>query len=59
MGGSKAVGVSFQLIGDHPILDFVNTLNSRYEEFGPSEPLNGYETWSYSSRNRSSCRAGS
>jgi predicted RNA-binding Zn ribbon-like protein len=42
MGSPKAVGVSFQLIGGHPILDFVNTLDSLYEEFGPSELLNCY-----------------
>jgi predicted RNA-binding Zn ribbon-like protein len=33
----------FQLLADHPALDFVNTLDNRFSETGPDELLPAYE----------------
>ena len=32
----------FQLLGAHPALDFVNTLDNRFAEAGPTEMLPAY-----------------
>jgi predicted RNA-binding Zn ribbon-like protein len=40
---SAISGRSFQLIGGHPALDLVNTLDWRFRENGPEELLAGYD----------------
>ena len=41
--GSETSKPPFQLIAGHPTLDFVNTLDSRFETFGPVELLKSYD----------------
>ena len=42
MMSDTAMSTTYQLLAGHPALDFVNTLDNRFSEAGPSELVNSY-----------------